>query len=97
MKNLTGKYLVDLIDWRPDINGEISDKLPSEHWIDVDMSDDFWFNNINSFLNESNTPRDALNAFLMEYIDTIYSHDFFGARIRSIDEIRDEKIDDILD
>ncbi len=97
MENLTNRYLVDQIDWRPDINGEISDRLPIQEWIDVDMSDDFWRDHVTNYTNDGElSPRDALNSFLLEYLDKIYSSDLLAARIRSIDEIRDKRIDDIL-
>ena len=97
MEELTNRYLVDEIDWRPDINGEISDRLPSQQWVDVDMSDDFWRGHVTSYTNNGElSPRDALDSFLLEYLDKIYSSDLLAARIRSIDEVRDDRIDDIF-
>lgn len=98
MKELTGKYLVDLIEWRGGIT-ELSDgtRLPSEHWFDVDMNEEFWYEHVGKHLNEDNNPREALNDFLWEYLDKVFGIEPIHYRIRNLSEIRDNRIDDLIE
>jgi hypothetical protein len=48
---------------------------------------------IEFYLNKSNNP----NYFLMEYLDKVYCVDLMAARVRSLEEIRNEKIEILTD
>ena len=94
LSHLTNKYFVDLLDWR---EGYTDSELPEDYWFDVDMSDDFWYTMVVDQIDEETTDREALDWFLIEWLDKAYCHDLLGARIRSIDEIREERIDIITE
>jgi len=98
VKELTGKYLVDQIEWRGGAKvistGEL---LPSEYWFDVDMGKDFWYRNVENHTDEETTPKEALYDFFWEYLDKSYFTEPVHWRIRSFDEVRNEKINSFLD
>ena len=94
LDHLTNRYLADLMDWRC---GNPDGKYPQEQWFDVDMSDKFWYDHVTGYIDEETDEREALDYFLIEYLDKVYMHDLMGARIRSINEIREENIDDVLE
>ena len=106
MNNLSGKYLVDKIEWRDGktISSDGS-KLPSEYWFDVDMNDEFWINHVEKWLPPiiqeltelSPTERESLEEFFWEYLDKVFKIEPVFCRIRKLEEIRDNIINEILD
>ena len=98
MNDLSGKYLVDKIIWRGNTKTLSSGKiLPSDYWFDVNMDDEFWSNNVSRNIDEDYSPREALDDFLWEYLDKVFGVEPISWRIRKLDEIREVKIDEILD
>lgn len=91
MINLSGIYIVDEIEWRSD-----DPNLPLSHTFSVDMNDPFWKEHVEGYLSDCESPREALNEFLGEYLDKAYYTDILSYRVRSLEEVRDDKISIIL-
>jgi hypothetical protein len=123
MKYLSGRYLVDKIEWRGGATNSNGNLLPLEFWFDVDMSDEFWIGHVKKNLpptleminnhrrinmlpelTESTpidvkdymTERESLEEFFWEYLDKVFYIEPVFWRIRKLDEIRNDEIDDIL-
>lgn len=124
MNYLSGKYLVDKIEWRGGATNSNGNLLPLEFWFDVDMTDEFWIGHVRKNLpptleminnnrrinmlpeitevplfdiKDYMTERESLEEFFWEYLDKVFSIEPISWRIRKLDEIRSDKIDDILD
>ena len=91
MINLSGIYIVDEIEWRSD-----NPNLPLSYTFSVDMNDPFWKGHVERYLSDCESSREALNEFFGEYLDKSYYTDVLSYRVRSLEEIREDKISIIL-
>ena len=124
MNNLSGKYLVDKIEW---LDGKtiLSDgrELPLEYWFDVDMEDEFWKNRVENGLpptlerinrnrricmlpeltelppinfEDYMTETELLYDLFWAFLDKVFTIEPVSWRIRKLEEIRSDKINEIL-